>query len=459
MSSLYMDDGPTASGQKVMLATTAYDSPDASYTFSIQRSREALREEGIQSAYLLLSGNCHVDDARNNVVQQFLLSDCTDLVFIDADVSWRPEALVELCKYSCDLVGGVYPFRRPDLGSMPVRMIHGVTEPVDGLLEVEGLPSGFMRIRRHVMEKLAKTAKCYQNKTERRSKVPILFERAYSRGSRIGGDINFCLKWRASGGKVHAAYEMQLGHSAKTIVRDSLGAALRRQSDTTLQYVAERIRAGKEDPSLFHEARSYSPNPYGALEDVLALAVLMARKADGPILETGSGLSTILMAAATDQTVWCLEHDYGWAAQVENIAHKAGTLNIAVCTYRLKDGWYDITDDLPERFSLGLHDGPPRRHGGRMAFFEHMADRCDTLVIDDADDPGYSRAIEAWSAKKGRKLDFIEDRAALIRRDEDVPQETLQGRGRPLDQTVGRHGRVGLVQDEGRGLASGQARH
>jgi acetone carboxylase gamma subunit len=42
----------------------------------------------------LLSGNCHVDDARNSVVREFLASDCTELVFIDADVSWEPETLV-----------------------------------------------------------------------------------------------------------------------------------------------------------------------------------------------------------------------------------------------------------------------------------------------------------------------------------------------------------------------------
>ena len=112
MSNRFYDSGPSATGQKVFLATTAYDSPDASYTFSIARSREALTAAGIQSAYYLLQGNCHVDDARNAVVRDFLESDCTELVFLDADVSWEPDALVELCKINRDLVGGVYPYRR-----------------------------------------------------------------------------------------------------------------------------------------------------------------------------------------------------------------------------------------------------------------------------------------------------------------------------------------------------------
>ena len=138
MSNLFYDEGPPASGQKVMLATTSYGDPAASYTFSMARSREALTAAGIASAYLLLQGNCHVDDARNAVVRDFLASDCTELLFLDADVNWEPQALVHLCRRDLDLVGGVYPFRREGGENMPVRMAEG--QMVDGLLEVEGLP-------------------------------------------------------------------------------------------------------------------------------------------------------------------------------------------------------------------------------------------------------------------------------------------------------------------------------
>jgi hypothetical protein len=98
MSNHFYDEGEAATGKKVLLATTCYDKTAASYTFSIARSREALHKEGIQTAYLLLQGNCHVDDARNSVVRDFLESDCTDLVFLDADVDWEPADLLQLCK-------------------------------------------------------------------------------------------------------------------------------------------------------------------------------------------------------------------------------------------------------------------------------------------------------------------------------------------------------------------------
>lgn len=428
MSNLFQDFGEPVKGQKVLLATTSYDSPDASYTFSIQRSRMALEKEGIQTAYFLLQGNCHVDDARNVVIQEFLLSDCTELVFLDADVSWQPEDLVKLCKYECSIVGGVYPFRREDSrmrGDMPIRMIEGVCEPdEDGLLEVEGLPSGFMRIQRHVLETLSKSAESFWNREDRRSKVPILFERVYDPKTEIrwGGDLNFCNKWRAKGGKVHASYEMRLGHVGKTIVKDSLGATLRRKAGLTLRHIADLVKEGKDTPETYMEAREFMDNQYTPLEDVLVLSVLMARKADGPIIETGSGLTTILMAAANPKVnVWCLEHDSLYAEQLRQNARAAGVGNIMLCHQPIKNGWYDLDDiKIPEQFSLGLNDGPPRTVGSRMRFFEAFGDRVDTIICDDADDLSYKKKLTEWTQDENREIEFIEPRAALITKQEEL---------------------------------------
>ena len=205
MSSMFIEAGEPANGQKVMLATTVYEDPAAAYTFSISRSREALHKAGIGTAYILLSGNCHVDDSRNSVVQEFLLSDCTDLVFIDADVVWEPEALIALCRFDVDLVGGIYPYRRDDemsKKSMPVITIPGVTKEEAGLLQVAGLPTGFMKIKRHVLETLAEDAKKHWPKHDRRAMIPIIFERTFDPtpddpmvGARWNGDLNFCRKW------------------------------------------------------------------------------------------------------------------------------------------------------------------------------------------------------------------------------------------------------------------------
>lgn len=416
MSNQYYDQGEKAHGQKVALCTTVYDAPSPGYVFSIQRTRQALEKEGIQTAYLLLAGNCHVDDARNSVVQQFLLSDCTDLVFLDADVSWRPDEIIKLCKAPADLVGGIYPYRRQgQADKMPVLTIPGVTEAdKNGLLQVAGLPTGFMRISRHVLETLSKDADHYWNKAERRSMVPILFERTFEDGVRWGGDITFCRKWHKAGGQMYAMPELHLSHSGNATLSDSLGAALRRQSKGTMQHMVDRIRHGDINIPMFSEVLKAEGNPYSALEDVLMMSTLLGQKADGPILETGSGITSIAMAASTDQTVYCLEHDQYWADRVIEMAEQTGIKNINVKMCDIEDGWYKRPKDLPSRFSLALNDGPPRIVGDRMKFFDYYGD-IDNIVVDDADDKVYGEYLTKWCAENNRKIDFVE-RSALIRR-------------------------------------------
>ena len=420
MSQLYQDFGATVKHgeRKVLLATTCYENPDASYTFAMQNSREALHEKGIQTAYFLLSGNCHVDDARNVMVQEFLLSDCTEMIFIDADVSWRPADLVKLCGYEdCDIVGGVYPFRRKSGdNSMPVRMVQGQHTPDENdLLEVEGLPTGFMLIKRHVLAKMAVGADSFWNKTDRRSKVPILFERTFKDGTRWGGDLNFCNKWKAMGGKVHAAYEMRLGHTGKTTFYESLGSALRKRTGETLRHLVIRIRDKKETFADYSEAISYMDNPFCPMEDTLALSVLMARKADGPIIEAGSGLTTLFMAAANpNQTVYCLENSKLYAEKLREMAYICGLTNIGLCLTPIKDGWYDLAehDDLPKEFAMGLNDGPPRQFSDRMIFFEKFGNT-KTIICDDANEPIYAGAVQRWTEGKGRQFTMIENSALI----------------------------------------------
>lgn len=418
MSTLYFDAGPSASW-KVMLATTAYEGVDAGYAFAIARSREALSVAGIASAYLILQGNCHVDDARNTVVRDFLESDCQDLIFLDADVSWDPQSLVQLCAYDVDVVGGVYPYRRESgAEEMPVRMKAGCFVPDErGLMEVEGLPTGFLRIRRTVLEQMAAASPVYM--TERGEVTPVLFERGVLNGKRMGGDIAFCQKWRTMGGQLYAVPDMVLRHVGRVIAEDSLSAALRRQTGLTLRHAAELVRGRTHTTDTLKEAMKAVGNPWGASVDVLSLAVTLARQAKGPILEAGSGLTTVLMAAAApDQTVWCLEHSLYYAARVEHMAAEAGISNIAVVTCPIKDGWYDLSEDmkhLPEQFAVGLVDGPPRYCGDRMRFFDVFGDRVDSILADDADDPTYAAKLTTWADDRDR-FSEIDQRAAVILR-------------------------------------------
>lgn len=415
MSNIYYEEGPPATGKKVMLATPCYDTPSATYVFAIAKSREALSAAGIQSAYLMLQGFCHVDDGRNKIVREFLQSDCTDLVFLDADVDWEPEGLVQLCQREHDIIGGVYPYRREGSEEMPVRLKDGA-ECVDGVIEVEGLPTGFMKIKRHVLVRMAASSPKYMDKHE---ETALVFDRPTPGTDKVrwGGDVDFCNRWLAVGGKIHADQEIRLGHAATIVVRDSLGSHLRRVTGRTLQHVIQRVRAGTETTDDYNEAYKYAGNNWAADPMVLRLVTGVARNCRGPIIETGSGLSSIFMAAVSER-VYSLEHENYHAARTLAWAEEAGVGNVGICYAPLKNYWYDIDAfDLPRKFTLGFCDGPPRFYKTRMRFFEVIAPRCSILVVDDYQT--YPREISEWAQEHGFEITLL-GRAALLKRADQI---------------------------------------
>lgn len=416
MAEIFHDEGlPCAGGRKVMLATTSYGSPSTAYTFSIARSRQSLEAAGIPTAYLLLHGDCHVDDARNSVVREFLASDCSELLFIDADVSYPPEALVELCGHAdLDIVGGVYPFRSEGSDSMPVRMMEGA-EDSGGLLEVEGLPTGFMKIRRRVLERMVAVAPAYF--TKHGQETPLVFARPAPGPTKLrwGGDIDFCNRWRGMGGRLFAVTGLRLGHTAEIVIEDSLAAHLRRITDMTIPHVIGKLREGTETEGDYDELLRYAGSVWAADTGVLAGLTRIARQCRGPIIETGSGMSSVVLAAMTNQKVYSLEHLEHWAARTHYWAQLAGVENLNIGCAPLKDFWYDIDAfELPRKFSLGFCDGPPRLYGTRHKFLEVIAPRCQVVVLDDvSSDARYLRVVHDYASRMGMEVTML-GRSAMI---------------------------------------------
>lgn len=419
MAETFHDEGqPCAGGRKVMLATTSYGSPSCAYVYSVARSREALHQAGIPTSYLLLHGDCHVDDARNSVVREFLASDCTEMVFIDADVSFGPDELLQLCKHDLDIVGGVYPFRREGDDTMPVRLMEGAEEE-NGLLEVEGLPTGFMKIHRRVLERLADLAPKFLTKNSQETAMVFARPTPGPTKLRWGGDIDFCNRWRQLGGKLYAVPEIRLGHTAEVVFEDSLAASIRRLSGSTIDHVVRKLRAGTETENDYEELVKFAGNSWSVDVGVLAALTRISRNCRGPIIETGSGLSSIAMSAVTDQKVYSLEHLNHYAATTHYWSQLAGIQNLNIGCAPLKDFWYDIDAfDLPKKFALGFCDGPPRMYGTRSRFLEVIAPRCTVIVVDDfSSDPRWQRIVHEYAQRQGLQVTAL-GRAAMLARAE-----------------------------------------
>jgi hypothetical protein len=392
-------------GPGTFLAVPAYDGISAPFVSSLHRS---LCELSHRLDLEIFAGNCHVDDSRNRLVRDFLETDCEQLIFLDVDVSWQPGHLKKLIEYDRDVVAGVYP-RRADDQPFPVKPLPGERWSDElGLVEVAGVPTGFLKIKRRVFEALSNIATHHRSSDDApgRATIPIIFERALNGMSRVGGDIEFCRKARAAGFKVYVDPMMELGHQGIKHYHGCLGHYWRRH--VAIPEGIEAIKTGKETADNYFAMFGAWDNPYALSHEALLTAVNLARKAKGPILELGAGLSTLCMGAATSQPIVSLETVPMWATRVAKQAKAYGLDNVDVRLSGAKEyrrgQWYD---EAPEGdFSLVLCDGIENR----AVLFDEMALQIDkaTILVDDIARAAWRKDVEEYCRAWNRTLHIFD---------------------------------------------------
>ena len=172
-------------------------------------------------------GNAMIADCRNKIVADFLSSDCTDLIFIDSDVAWERGALLKLLNYPVDFVAAVYPQRKDPI-NFCVRYLDKPelwADPETGLLEVDGVPAGCMRISRRCAERMVQHYAHleYACADTPDKKAWDIFGTYWNGKLKFGEDYSFCNRWRDIGGKIWVDPMIRLGHCGFKTFIGSLG--------------------------------------------------------------------------------------------------------------------------------------------------------------------------------------------------------------------------------------------
>lgn len=356
----------------MLIAVPAYDGVSAGTAFSLAQI------EGFD--VVMLSGCCHVDDARNRLVAAFLESSAEELVFVDSDVRFTPAMLERLLAYDADIVAISYPLKQND-GDFPCRLLPGPQfSRADGLLEVEGVPAGFLRIRRRVLEQLAAKAPKIEM-----SGVPIIFERELHGGIRWGGDYVFCRKARVAGFKIYVDPEGAIEHAGEKIWHGTLGNQLRKAHGLPM---AELDALDLKDPQTFENlAAAWGNMPFAAEPELIIAAATVARSIpDGAVLELGSGLTTLALAKLNPQlTVHALEHDAAWVSAMRHELSRSRIRNVELHHAPLIGRFYSQqhTPALPWR--MVILDGPPSMLGDRQRAFDLDVPLDAIWLVDDAE--------------------------------------------------------------------------
>ena len=217
--------GRHRSGPHVFIAIPCHGEISAPTFVSFFEGAQFLDALGFNITLCVEAGNCHVDDARNSLVRRFIDTQCTDFVFIDADVGFRCEDLHKLVTVDRDIVAGVYP-KKDDNEEFPVMVMPGeaLWSDKDGLVEVLGVPTGFLRIKRDVLVNLYNKALHFTGSGGPLGMTyGVIFERGIQEGRRMSGDYAFCAKARAAGYRIFVDPEMQFSHTGAKTWSGTLG--------------------------------------------------------------------------------------------------------------------------------------------------------------------------------------------------------------------------------------------
>lgn len=244
-------------GLKVFIATPAYGGmTTVDYTTAVVKMVTQLRE--VAWNLKLTAGESIVTVGRNNMVMEFLKSDCTHLLFLDADLAFEVETIRSLLALDEDVALVPYPTKqyneermqqKAEQGKRPAKLSDGLhfnlhvqpDQMIDALenerryVEVDAGPTGCMLIKRQVFTKMMRAYPELEGSITGASGGVMysytswwrFFDTMMSETNEfIGEDFAFCKRWRAIGGKIYADMKSTMWHVGRNAFAGSLSEFL-----------------------------------------------------------------------------------------------------------------------------------------------------------------------------------------------------------------------------------------
>jgi hypothetical protein len=406
MPAIHYRRGRNAGTRRVFIAVPTYSGTvGAVFSVSLFEGMQILDAAKISVDLCIQTGNCHVDDARNAMVREFLKTDCDQFIFIDDDVGFDGADLYRLVNCPGDMVAGVYPCKQNDT-NFPVMTIPGTELWADahGRVEVEAVPTGFLKMTRRCINLMVDCfgeRKFYGRGQENESPHVILFERTYEGGKRFSGDYAFCRKWRSLGEKIYVLPEMTFLHTGQYAWGGSLADYWRKRHGVESATVTDsfgRIADGYATLRDFGAVTRYWNNPYAmSPEELEAFYVLLRAFGDAACLvEYGSGISTVISSLVCS-SVTAFEADPEWAGRVySELCRRGVDWPVLAGCGKVVDGWYE-NDYLVRCANVMLVDGPDRSLGGDRSRFLACKNigSVSAVFVHDMDDMLFARIVDS----------------------------------------------------------------
>jgi glycosyltransferase involved in cell wall biosynthesis len=196
--------------RKVLIGTPAHDGRvDVWFANSLVNTIKLAAKKDVEINPVYMSYDSLVQRARNDLVRLALEENYDDLIFIDSDEEWDPEWIFKLLAYKEEVIG-LPVVKKSDQMMFNIKALPtGLKTQQNGLMEVEAVGTGFMKISRAALKKVWDVSDKYQN--EGRT-CRMVFDVKVVDGQLVSEDNIFCSKWRSLGGRVFIEPSMTCNH-------------------------------------------------------------------------------------------------------------------------------------------------------------------------------------------------------------------------------------------------------
>lgn len=186
------------------------------YLHGMMQTMSLLQSRGLRMQYAMELGTFTAIN-REQLVRQFLKTDCQFFLSLDADTAFTPKDVLALLAADVEVVSGLYRYRQPVPPHRPNHCFVDLNgKPIDTtseeLQECEFVPGGFLLIRRSVFEKLYETNKYVFNQGFLLPEEEGGTEWQQIASAFEGEDRFFSRIWRETGGKLYVKADVKLGH-------------------------------------------------------------------------------------------------------------------------------------------------------------------------------------------------------------------------------------------------------
>lgn len=196
---------------KVLIGTPAHDGRvDVWFANSLVNTVKLSARYKTEIMPVYMSYDSLVQRARNDLVRLALEEKFDALIFIDSDEEWDPNWVFSLLKRSEPVIGATVVKKSDTEIAFNVKALKDKFEiEPNGLMEVECIGTGFLKISRAALQKVWDISPEYMNEGR---KCRMVFDVKLVDGELVSEDNIFCQKWRSLGGKVWIDPSMTCNH-------------------------------------------------------------------------------------------------------------------------------------------------------------------------------------------------------------------------------------------------------